>query len=913
MRLPKAASWCSAVLVAACSTSGSAEEHAPADGADGHDARQIVWQRTLDDALALARAEDRPLLLALNMDGESASDRIVVEEYRDPAFVESTRPFVCLVGTVFRHAPRDHDDAGRRIPCPRLGGVTCGEHIALEPLVYERYLADGERVAPRHALVLPDGTKAFDVSLSYDLLDIDRAVAAGAAAERTRRATLGLARAPAAPAAGWAELAARRDDPGRARLEQALAAAPTAELGTALLALGTGGDAGTIDALRVVAARLAGSPELGAPLVTCARALGLEAGLAEVLRGRVQLLGDWPFSAQVREPLLPLLAELDGASARTRSFLLACLALAEHADARAALERALGAEADGVVRTREVLGGPVRVATVLAAAEAVSRGAEALPRLGPVADAMPEESELEDALAALEPELAVPAPTADALARYAKASLDLGRRRIESRGQAAEDLLEDAARHWERALAAEPERAEWWLESARTAWFLGRFEQDVEHARRALALASGAETVRWPGTKPFAAGSLPALLDDGLALEALRWIGDGHARLLGVRSGGDAAAELAGILEGLRALSAVAISPFATPKDWVSLASFAGALGLWREELALARAGAARFPAAPELRQALTAALWNGGRVALAPRLADELAAAHPDSADATWFAGQAWLLAAEELRLAEQPERALAAYAEARARFEACAAARPEYATNCALQVAYAWLGSGEAEARLGDRPAAAECLLEAASALPPTATGAALAGLIDGLGYDGFDLVDKICEWRASGPSDVDPLALSARLAVLRPRDPFFDVALSDSQLREALRADGRNPVRAMRDTVDAAGKPIRMLMGMPDEEGDMYLERALVLARRALPFAQSDEDEKALSQAATIKAERLLERGRLDGVRAALAEAAPLLGAEAPAPEADLRALAARFRAQLGEARPRWRAGR
>ncbi len=84
------------------------------------DERQILWQRNLDDALALSKAEHRPLLVALNMDGESACERIVRERYRDPKFVASTRPFVCVIGTVFRHNPRDYDDEGRRIPCPRL-------------------------------------------------------------------------------------------------------------------------------------------------------------------------------------------------------------------------------------------------------------------------------------------------------------------------------------------------------------------------------------------------------------------------------------------------------------------------------------------------------------------------------------------------------------------------------------------------------------------------------------------------------------------------------------------------------------------------------------------------------------------------------------------------------------------------
>ena len=53
-----------------------------------------------------------------------------------------------------------------------------------------------------------------------------------------------------------------------------------------------------------------------------------------------------------------------------------------------------------------------------------------------------------------------------------------------------------------------------------------------------------------------------------------------------------------------------------------------------------------------------------------------------------------------------------------------------------------------------------------------------------------------------------------------------------------------------------------------------------------------------------------------GRLEGVAECLAEAAPLCGIAPPEPGADsaaLRAKAAELRALLGEARPRWRAGR
>ena len=108
---------------------------------------QVAWLPDLAEAKALAAREGRPLFLAVNMDGESASERIVREIYRDPEFVAMTRHVVCLMSSVFRHTPRDYDDQGRRIPCPRIGRITCGEHMALEPILYDAYLG-GDRIAP---------------------------------------------------------------------------------------------------------------------------------------------------------------------------------------------------------------------------------------------------------------------------------------------------------------------------------------------------------------------------------------------------------------------------------------------------------------------------------------------------------------------------------------------------------------------------------------------------------------------------------------------------------------------------------------------------------------------------------------------------------------------------------------------
>jgi hypothetical protein len=189
-------------------------------------------------------------------------------------------------------------------------------------------------------------------------------------------------------------------------------------------------------------------------------------------------------------------------------------------------------------------------------------------------------------------------------------------------------------------------------------------------------------------------------------------------------------------------------------------------------------------------------------------------------------------------------------------------------------------------------------------------------LAPIRDGLGYDVLDLVDKITEWRGDGSTPVPPLQLLDRLDAVEPHLPLFAVAVSDSALREALRADGRNPERTERKTVDAGGSEITMMMGMPTEEGDAWLAAAIEAGRRAAARARTDDDKLPLAQSATIVAERLLERGRLDGVREALAEAAAAMGWDAPANDAsedELRACAAKFRNQLGPARPRLREGR
>ena len=131
----------------------------------------IRWQRTWGDALRLSQQTKKPILVCVNMDGEIASEHYAGVRYRDPEVARLFEPYVCVMASVYRHNPRDYDDQGRRIPCPRLGCVTCGEHIALEPLIYEKFL-DGKRISPRHIMVELDGSEVYDVFYTWDVKSV---------------------------------------------------------------------------------------------------------------------------------------------------------------------------------------------------------------------------------------------------------------------------------------------------------------------------------------------------------------------------------------------------------------------------------------------------------------------------------------------------------------------------------------------------------------------------------------------------------------------------------------------------------------------------------------------------------------------------------------------------------------------
>jgi hypothetical protein len=128
----------------------------------------VTWQRSFEDALAVSHATGKPLLVCINMDGEIASEHYAGVRYRQPEIAALYEPYVCVIASVYRHAPRDHAPDGRRVPCPRFGTVTCGEHIAVESVVFEKF-CDGKRIAPRHIMVETQGGAALEEAECYDV------------------------------------------------------------------------------------------------------------------------------------------------------------------------------------------------------------------------------------------------------------------------------------------------------------------------------------------------------------------------------------------------------------------------------------------------------------------------------------------------------------------------------------------------------------------------------------------------------------------------------------------------------------------------------------------------------------------------------------------------------------------------
>lgn len=138
----------------------------------------ITFQRNWEDALAVSKETGKPILICVNMDGEIASEHYAGIRYRQPEITTLYEPYVNVIASVYRHSPRDYDENGERILCPRFGSVTCGEHITIEPILYDKFF-DGKRIAPRHVMVELDGKESYDIYYAFDTASVFKAIGDG--------------------------------------------------------------------------------------------------------------------------------------------------------------------------------------------------------------------------------------------------------------------------------------------------------------------------------------------------------------------------------------------------------------------------------------------------------------------------------------------------------------------------------------------------------------------------------------------------------------------------------------------------------------------------------------------------------------------------------------------------------------
>lgn len=898
---------------------------------------QIDWQRDLQDARALAHATGRPLFVAVNVDGESSSERIVVERYRDERFVALTRRFVCALGSPLRHNLRDHDEHGRRIECPRFGQVTCGEHIALEPAIFDAYLG-GPRVSPRHALVLADGAKAFDLYYLFDMRELDAALEREAqgleplqlpdpsalALEdgelRAWRALAGLkhARARAHAAAAFLRLA---DDPARRRaLRAASETDPELTLDLAGLAAGL-----VPDAPRTLLHEAAYRAQVVQRLPEWqARALqvldSLDPGPAGEARTDTVLLGD----DEARLHLLEFLAAGCAGEPATRTRVLGLLACGNAAQRRAiragwtraqgeaswaALEQALAAE-----------GGPLDLGTL----HTVARLWACMDLPAAVVDAEQPPADPAAELAAADEALRDAPADPLAMDRFARACVALAQQHLQ-RGVAGADLLLQDARSWlERAAAdgAQQPRRAW--DRARVAYLLG------DHAAEERLALEGLRGVV-PGPDPRArrlaawlapqqatpegaaavAGALRA--EDRQRAEGLRWVGDAGLRLSAERMSADAAVELAGIVRTLRALAEVACTSGATEPDWLAYAS---ALRIWcgqRASLVALQTALARLPASDALRGALHDCAAQLGRPEAACVVARRVEGLHPGDGVGSWYLGAAEMRLAEACRRKLDVDGALAAYERATAAYARAelvawtAASSRAWRANAAIGAAHALLSSRrEAEA--------AERLLAALS------IGLYALDARDGLDRDLPDCIDGVFEWRQGRASSVDGARFAERVSGAIADDATAARVLAmvaDAQLREALRDDGREGEsrvfeQILRAEDDAAARIETAPGRVPTAAGDALLAQGIATARLARARSADEATTRLLAQLLSVQAQRLWSRGEAPAAQPLAAESRALLGLAPAEPEA-LRGSLFELRELLGAARPLARPGR
>jgi hypothetical protein len=621
----------------------------------------MPWQRTLEDALAVSKARNQPILVCVNMDGESASESLVWYRYRDPEFASLASGFVCLIVSPDVHAPRSHDDRGRRVTDPRLGSVLDREHVDIEPALFERWFG-GQRVAPRHVGISPAGEILFDLYLLGDLGEIDAALREHGVAVMETMEMPDVPTLLGRPDARWRVELERRAVEGEWRERFELAAG----------ALATSRGVQHPELVRL-ALRDPDARVRRQVLWTVARELrSLELGLWDealrVAHGEGELRG-------VLRASLARLAR-DGGDA----------ALAGEAARRLAAQTGLAAESlvldvDAWLAALEGAGARLEEASTAEQLDALSE----------------EAAELEAASAGAPEDAELRTQQARVLLRLSEALLASGQDPSYALGDArvaAEAALERGADDGAAAAVAavasrqlsEPERVGWYAARA--------FPALREREPSGLLAAQALRALAYSST-----GAIYTALAESRACEA---------------------SDVADAWAAWRVLLA---HPGGRQADAEAALTFLESLGARSEQAEFARRAVERFPDASTLHLWLRSqVLRDEGGAALELRYAD-LARARGGDAAFRWFHGVALLSAAEARVVNGETAAALASYAFAAERLRSSFAEKPDFEDSAQHYVALALAGAARLHLESGDLDAALRDAAAALAARPASA----------------------------------------------------------------------------------------------------------------------------------------------------------------------------------------------
>ena len=115
----------------------------------------IAWERNWDAALAKAKKEDRPIMVAFILPGESANDEIIARHFRDRGIIDETKNFVVIPAL---GAPPPEGATAGGAP---FGALTAKEAFEIEREARYELLESNTVSCPQFIFLSPDAKKVL--------------------------------------------------------------------------------------------------------------------------------------------------------------------------------------------------------------------------------------------------------------------------------------------------------------------------------------------------------------------------------------------------------------------------------------------------------------------------------------------------------------------------------------------------------------------------------------------------------------------------------------------------------------------------------------------------------------------------------------------------------------------------------